>query len=94
MSTTPTLPPLLFFGPLCLVVVLSLLVASQGYLELTLDSFEATQLGRLFLIVIFAAAAIERAVEVYVNMSLVRRAHVSAVTSRLPNTVLMSLTTP
>ena len=67
MSTTPTTSRWLFFGPLGLVAALSLLVAAQGYLELSLDKFEATQLGRLFLIVVFAAAAIERAVEVYVN---------------------------
>ena len=66
MSTTLT-SGWLFGGLLGVVATLSLLVAAQGYLELQLDSFETTQLGRLFLIVLFAAAIIERAVEVYVN---------------------------
>ena len=67
MSNTPTTSPGLFFGTLGLIAVLSLLVAAQGYIELSLYKFEATQLGGLFLIVVFAAAAIERAVEVYVK---------------------------
>ena len=68
MTTIPrTTSSWFFFGPLVLVVVLAVVIASQGYLELSLDGFEATQLGRLFLIVLFVAAAIERAVEVYVH---------------------------
>ena len=66
MSTPPP-SKWLFFGPLGVVALLSLLVAGEGYLELHLDNFEIPQLGSLLFTVVFAAAVIERAVEVYVT---------------------------
>ena len=57
----------LFFVSLVLLVGFAVVVSLNGFLELSLDGFEVIQLGRLFLIGLFTAAAIERAIEVYVN---------------------------
>ena len=59
--------PLIGLAVLVVLAVLALVASAQGFLEVSLSGFTVQQLVSLLTIVVFTAAVIERAVEVYVN---------------------------